>query len=330
MRLSTSHFKVRDATCVGLTLLAAFAALATPATAREQPRRLDDLRWLGTHNSYHVRPERAITPGEPADYEHPPLDTQLDRGIRSLELDAWNAPTFPVFHSLIVDSGSTCPTLEQCLGTIERWSRDHPRHEPLVLFVEAKSLPTTADPSVQAAIDNALAQQSITAWDAAGYDRLDALVRSVFKRSLIAPDDVRGKRRTLRDAVLHDRWPAAGASRGTVLVTLIGKAQDLELYRATSPSLEGRAMFVNAPPTDPAAAIISRDVPDAAAHIPELVARHFIVKTRADANGVEARANDHTRAEAALASGAQVIMTDYPVADPSVGPYVVTLDERRR
>jgi hypothetical protein len=69
--------------------------------------------------------------------------------------------------------------------------------------------------------------------------------------------------------------------------------------------------------------VLSADVPE-----PERFRRrlrqHYLIKTRADADGKEARANDRTRADAALASGAQVVVTDYPVPDPLVGPYVVT------
>ena len=45
--------------------------------------------------------------------------------------------------------------------------------------------------------------------------------------------------------------------------------------------------------------------------IAERVARGFIVRTRADADTVEARTGDRTRLDAALASGAQYISTDY-------------------
>jgi hypothetical protein len=313
------------------TLVLALAVVVVAAGAsragNDHAVRLDDMRLLGTHNSYHLRPDRAITPGEPADFEHPPLDVQLSKqGIRSFELDAFNGPKFPVFHSLIVDSASTCPNLVACFGTIEDWSTAHPHHEPLVLFVEAKVLPTNTNPAVQTAIDAAAAEQGITAWDAAGFARLDALVRQVFGGKLITPDDVRGKRRTLRDAVVRDGWPTLAKSRRKVLVTLIGADAERDLYRADAPSLEGKAMFVNAKPTESSAAIISRDVPDAKAGIRALVRNHFIVKTRADADGIEARANDHTRAERALRSGAQIIVTDYPVPDPTVGPYEVSLN----
>jgi hypothetical protein len=291
------------------------------------PRRIDDLRLLGTHNSYHLRPDRTITPGEPADYAHAPLDVQLSQqGVRSVEIDAYNAPTFPVFHSLIVDTGSTCPTLSACLGVVEGWSATHPEHEPLVVFFEPKRLPTNTNPAVQAAIDASAAEQGITGWDAAGLDRVDDLVRDTFGDDLITPDEVRGKRASLRAAVRHDGWPTLSKSRGRVLVVLIGDRIERDLYVASAPSLEGRAMFVNARPSDPAAAVISRDDADPAA-VRALVRQHFLVKTRADANGVEARANDHSRAARALASGAQVVVTDYPVPDPAIGQYSVQLDQ---
>jgi Phosphoinositide phospholipase C, Ca2+-dependent len=321
MRSSTFLTRVSYASiALGLALTSSVA----PAGAGSEPERIDDLRMLGTHNSYHVRPARELVPGEPADYAHLPVDEQLDLGIRSLELDAYNAGDFPVSHSLLVDDQSTCLILQKCLRTVARWSRDHPQHEPLVLFFEPKLLPTNSNPSVQAAIDAAATEKGITSWDAAGLDRIDTLVRGVFGRSLITPDQVRGNRKTLRDAVRADGWPTVKASRGKVLVTLIGEPELRDLYKAGAPSLEGRAMFVDSNPREPSAAVLSMDVPEPA-RFARLLPQHFLIKTRADADGKEARANDHTRADAAIASGAQIIVTDYPVADPTIGPYVVTL-----
>ena len=56
-------------------------------------------------------------------------------------------------------------------------------------------------------------------------------------------------------------------------------------------------------PDEPSAAVISRDMPDVAGFAP-LVKANFLVRTRADADAVEARANDLTRATATFASGA--------------------------
>ena len=51
------------------------------------------------------------------------------------------------------------------------------------------------------------------------------------------------------------------------------------------------------------------------------------MRTRADADTREARANDPRRLEAALASGAQFISTDYLWADPRFTAYVAQLPD---
>ena len=56
--------------------------------------------------------------------------------------------------------------------------------------------------------------------------------------------------------------------------------------------------------------------------------RGYLVRTRADADTVEARTGDTTRRDAALASGAQWVSTDYPApgtADRFGTDYVVSL-----
>jgi hypothetical protein len=50
-----------------------------------------------------------------------------------------------------------------------------------------------------------------------------------------------------------------------------------------------------------------------------------MVITRADAETREARKNNNTRRNAAFASGAQIIQTDFANADPAIGPYRVSL-----
>jgi hypothetical protein len=84
-------------------------------------------------------------------------------------------------------------------------------------------------------------------------------------------------------------------------------------------------MFVTAEPDAPSAAVVKVDDPDVAL-IQRLVREHFIVRTRADADTVDARANDTTRRDLALRSGAQIVSTDYPVPDPTINPeYFVQL-----
>lgn len=286
--------------------------------------RLNDIQILGTHNSYHRRPDRVVTATEGANYEHAPLDVQLDdQGIRNLEIDAYNGPDLPVFHSLLVDSEASCPTLRECLGTIAEWSDDHRRAVPLIVFIEPKRLPTNPVPGIQTAIDAEAERLGLAAWDAKAFDRLDRVVRNAFGRRLVTPDEVRGKRRTLRDAVLRDGWPLLADVRGGVLIVLNVAKELRALYLDGHRSLRDRPMFVPSHPDNEYAAFVKRDLPTL--RTSGVVEQGFLVSTRADANGSEARAGDLTRADAAIESGAHVVVTDYPVPDATVGAYTVRL-----
>lgn len=321
--------------CLGVVgaLIAAGSVLVTASgagAAKTNPYPLDDVlrvndvQVLGTHNSYHLRPDRTMQPDDASNYAHPPLDEQLQSGIRSVEIDVQNGPDFPVYHSIIVDQSANCPTLASCLGTIARWSSTNPGHVPITVFVELKELPTNANPTLQQIIENFVQQQKLAPWDAAALDRLDAVVRAAFGKQLITPDEVRGKHATLRGAIASSGWPTLGKTRGGIMV-IFNSAKQRATYLAGAPSLQGRPMFVIAPnATQPSAAFVSVAKPDGA-RIGRLLRENMMIRTQADSDGVEARANDLARATNAIESGAQVVATDYPVADPTVGGYVVKL-----
>jgi hypothetical protein len=55
------------------------------------------------------------------------------------------------------------------------------------------------------------------------------------------------------------------------------------------------------------------------------VKRGFLVRTRADTDTIDARKNSTTRRDKALASGAQFVSTDFPVARDDFSPYRVAL-----
>lgn len=317
---------------LGVLVVAGAVLLAAPGVgvAKKNPYPLDnvlrvnDVQVLGTHNSYHVRPDRSMAPDDASNYAHPPFDQQLESGIRSVEIDVQNGPDFPVYHSIIVDQSSNCPTLAACLGTVAQWSSANPGHVPITIFVELKELPTNANPTVQQVIDDFVQQHELAPWDAATLDRLDAVVRGAFAEQLITPDQVRRKHATLRGAITSSGWPTLAKTRGRVMV-IFNSAKWRDTYLAGKPSLQGRAMFVIATnAAQPSAAFVSVAKPDAA-RIRKLLRQNMMIRTQADSDGAEARANDLTRATSAIQSGAQVVATDYPVPDPTVGPYVVKL-----
>ena len=85
-----------------------------------------------------------------------------------------------------------------------------------------------------------------------------------------------------------------------------------DLYLKGHPTLEQRLIFVSVPPDNPAAAWMKENDPvQGFDRIQELVRAGFLVRTRADADTIEARANDGRRRDKALASGAQFVSTDY-------------------
>jgi Phosphoinositide phospholipase C, Ca2+-dependent len=86
-------------------------------------------------------------------------------------------------------------------------------------------------------------------------------------------------------------------------------------YLTGHPNLDGRILFTNANPGDPDAAFVKRNDPlgPNVAVIQDLVRRGYLVRTRADADTIQARTGDTTQRDAALLSGAQFVSTDYPV-----------------
>ena len=309
--------------------------------------KLNDLMSVGTHNSYKTEINPAVmalyaatspSGGQALDYRHRPLVYQLDIGARQLEIDVyydpqggrflnpvlpakagitqpaeWRAafarPGFKVMHVPDVDVLSSCLTLVDCLTVIRRWSLAHPDHTPILLMFNTKN-----DRSGQPGGTDAIP------FDTAAYDALDAEIHSVLPpAALITPDDVQGRYPTLREAVLAGNWPTLGAARGKVLFALDENAEKSAIYRGGRKSLEGRVFFINTDETSPAGAYMTLNDPVSQAdRIRRAVAAGFIVRTRADADTREARANDTRRREAALVSGAQWISTDYMWPEPKL------------
>jgi hypothetical protein len=260
--------------------------------------RLNHLQVKGTHNSYHLRPqEQAISPWN---YSHLPLDQQFStQGVRAVELDvSYSAELgyLEVFHLLGVDEQTTCRKFTDCLLNLERWSAARPAHHPIFVQVEVK------DPVAGAELDALLAtieSEVLSVW---GLERL------------VTPDLVKGQAASLRDALSTTGWPTLGELRGRTLFFFDNGGALAEQYTGGGQSLDGRVLFVPASREDPYGAVAKLNDPVAdAAAIAEALAAGMIVRTRADGDSVEPSIGDTTRREAALAGGAQIVSTDYPV-----------------
>ncbi len=165
-------------------------------------------------------------------------------------------------------------------------------------------------------------------FDRDAYDALDKAFLAIYPaHRIIKPDDVRADYDTLEQAVLAKNWPRLGEARGKIMFVLDQAGPKLQLYAQGHPSLKGRIMFVNAKEGSPEAAFrIVNDPARDAAYIRQLVLKGYLVRTRADSGTEEARSGDTGRRQAAFASGAHFISTDYYRPDPRFGTgYRVTL-----
>ena len=336
-------------------------SFATGQTVTDDPVKMNQIQVIGSHNSYHA----GIAPSEAKlmmaknpklyqgfEYRHRPLDQQLDSGVRQIELDIYadsrggrfadpvgpklvaqaglpadppfdpasimKKPGFKVMHVQDYDYRSTCQPFTACLEVVRKWSQAHPGHLPIYILVETKQ--NDLPPQF-----HAVTTEKFTS---ATFDALDAEIRSVFSaRELITPDDVRGGHATLEEAVLNNGWPTLDEARGK-MVFLMDQRPVGPVYLEGHPGLRGRVIFTNAEPGEPDCAFIEEN-DGTQEEIAALVRKGYLVRTRTDADTKEARSNNTEHRESALASGAQLLSTDYPASEPATWTgYSVSLPDR--
>jgi hypothetical protein len=110
-----------------------------------------------------------------------------------------------------------------------------------------------------------------------------------------------------------------------VFFALDAPPDQVERYRRNG-SFKGRVLFPNVEETSPDAAYITLNDPaKQAERIRAAVAQGLIVRTRADADTLEARRSDVSRQAAAFSAGAQYVSTDYMQPDPRFSTYRAAL-----
>lgn len=274
------------------------------------------------------------------------------QGIRSLELDIWADPApggnyarplirrlsgggYPdqavmrepgakVLHVSDLDVGTTCLTLVACLTAVRTWSRAHPRHVPISIMLEFKTASSSSVDNLLGLVGSA---HPVPWNDTAQLAGLDAEIRSVFAPDeLVVPDDLRRRgdddHLSLEQSVLAHGWPDLESARGRVLFAMddgpagLGAVRDAYVADGRA-SLEGRVIFTQSVPGEPDCAFQKLNDPladdKARVNIREQVRMGYWVRTRADVPVTTVLSNDTTSMrDAALASGAQMVSTDWP------------------
>lgn len=273
------------------------ACLPSPADHRlDDSLRLDQLQAKSTHNSYHVEPEGNVL--DDWRYSHVPLDQQLDtQGVRHFELDVRFSEAlgvFEVYHLPIVDEQTTCRLLSDCLAAIKGWSDQHCSHHPVVVQLELKD----GQPADVEAYFATLHEELLAVWP---------------PERIITPASVQGSHGSLAGALQDEGWPTLGEVRGKILFMLDDGGAFQEEYTHGRADLDDRLIFAHATAGQPFAAVaVINDPVSGATAIADALAAGMLVRTRADAGSVEPLAEDFTRQQAALSSGAHFVTTDYP------------------
>ena len=343
--------RAKPAPIVGI-VLAFMMTLFEPRIghADEDLTRLPDLalstiQMIGSHNSYKkAMPanvmallkwvEPAVAQG--LDYSHIPIEEQLALGLRVFEIDVFHDPegerysrplgrrlhpfsqTFnqweqaqldtpglKVLHIQDIDYRSHCLTFRECLETFRDFSDANPGHLPIFISLNLKTSPIALPGST-----------TPLPFDKAGYLNLHRDLESALGLdNLVTPSEVQKDSRSLLERITTVGWPDLSEMRGRFIFLIdeplkktAGYLEDFEKHE--------RLLFLSVPSDhDQAAILVMNDPLKAFDDIRARVAKGFLVRTRADADTVEARSADDTRMRAAFASGAHFISTDYYVRD---------------
>jgi hypothetical protein len=310
--------------------------------------RMNQVQVIGTHNSYHIETTYAerkvlesavgLTTAQNLYYSHPSISDQFTyQSVRGLEIDLWAdsaggmyatplgrklsnlpyptekewlRPGTKVLHVSDFDVNAHCHTLINCLEQIKAWPKANQGHTLIPIMLEFK----IPDESLIA-----LGGAPGEAWNKTNLETVDAEIRSVFKESeMITLDDVRKKGLTLEQSVLQHGWPSHRDAQNKVMFLMdndpvAGLIRNP--YRANShENLEHRVIFTNSIPGEPDAAFLKQNDPrgDNLAIIRDLVRKGYFVRTRSDEPIQTVLLNSTVMRDAAMASGAQLISTDFP------------------
>jgi len=237
---------------------------------------------------------------DPAPYRA--LAARGEKDLKTIDRDALREPGLKVFHVADLDFRSQCPTFRSCLTLLRQWSDATPGHSPVFVLLEPKL--------------SGAGEHSVAPFDADAFAEVDRSIAEIIGRDrVVTPDDVRGTRPTLEAAVLAKRWPTLAQARGKFVFLFLVPGMNFAAfapYLDGHRSLEGRMAFVQGKPGMAHTAFLLFDnALTRQADIRAAVAKGYLVRTRADIDTADARRNDPARREAALASGAQIVSTDY-------------------
>lgn len=322
----------------------------------EDSWRLNQLQYLGSHNSYKIKTDQGILNFlsgfqsaipynvDELDYTHVSIPDQLSKyGIRQFEIDIYADELGGRFVNRMGYRFIDATTTTNVADLYEPGSKvlhipdiDFNTHyHTFVQSLESIKAWSNEHPfhipifimiehkESSLADNDILAELGFTKaepWSYESLARMQHEILSVFPyNQIIKPLDVQGSAASLNEAILNDGWPTIGECRGKVLF-FFNNEDITEMYHFIESDMADRIVFTNAAPGTEHAAIVLRNNAFNS-EIPILVEEGYLVRTRSDAGTYEARVGDYSSWIQALESGAQFISTDYYKADFRAGSF---------
>lgn len=279
--------------------------------------KFNEVAFLGTHNSYQLLATpnfRALMKGveivtfgkvdyEKFVFEMETLTTQLENGVRNLEIDIETIDDgenvrFIVTHHPVLDNVSSCYNFEKALEEIKMWSDNNPDHLPITIIIEPKSKVPNINDMKDFSVDYA--------------NYLGETAKNVLGDKLLTPAQMMGDYESFKEMRMADDWLTLEETLGKVMV-LLHDCDITEDYIEQDETIKTLPIFpmlrfkdINKSYTS---FIINNDAEDAYINNRASIGiKNVIVRTRADSYP---NFSDERYAYADVC-GSQIITTDYP------------------
>lgn len=278
--------------------------------------KFNEVAFLGTHNSYQLvatTPKRVydkvlqiVTFGRKGDkfgFEMDTLTTQLENGIRNLEIDIETVDdgknvSFIVTHDPILDGVSSCYDFAKALEEIRLWSENNPNHLPITVIIEPKGDVTNIKDMKNFSLEYANALGDIT--------------KNVLGNKLLTPAQMMRDYASFEEMRMADDWLTLEKTLGKVMV-LLHDCDVTEDYIAQDETIKSLPLFPMLRFEDIGRSctsfILDNEPDNAVKNNPTTIGMHnVIVRTRADSFPDFS----DERYSATDICGSHIITTDYP------------------
>lgn len=284
--------------------------------ALDDGMRLNELRYLATHNSY----KQAISTETQVfydyalfgacnglyDYVFDTVTEQLNNGIRSIEIDLYKHKTadgfdIKILHNCLTEATSSMADFELGLKELKMWSDYNEGHLPVIVLVEPKT----------SGIGD------FGAMDSEAFTYAFSLMETILGDKLYTPADAIGDYSTLAEMRAANGYPTVKDLTGK-FIFLLHETKKKDSFTSLDETMLGQKMFYTASASalrkgdggvyaDNVLFVLAND-PSETKDIRFAVENNFIVRTRIDLHHIVS----NERLTQGLESGANIMSTDYP------------------